>query len=449
MRRYIERRSAQTRLRRDTSIEAGSVVPPLPDEIRLELGAVLASGGFRRSERHSQFLRFVCETSLNGEGAKLNEYLIAHEVFGRGPDYSPGEDSVVRRQAHSLRQKLQDYYSGEGKDDPIRIDLPLGRYVPVFVRAQQPSPEAIAPLSAPEPQLRGRRWLLWTAIGGNIVIFALGWILGRVEQTAKSTDPFVSEIWGPWIADPGETVICFSNPLSTVVKQFPSPLPPNSQPVRIAVTPEQDRQFRQALDLAPGGYLYLSPGISQSKTGEALGGIMLTKLLTNAGVTVSASQSRFLSWDDFRTRNLILLGHDEANRWIDPILSKLPIRLGVTMGDKPRRIVNTIPEKGQRGEYFIRYPIAKDQPSDDYALVSMVRGIDGRHQLLLINGVNTEGTQMAMEYLCDPVALKALVAALRKAAPNHKGSWHFQIVLRTEVRDKVPTRAELLVVKVL
>ena len=101
---------------RHTSIEAGSGVPPLPDEVRAELEVVLASSAFRRSERHSQFLRFfVCETFLNGDGAKLNEYFIAHEVFGRGADYSPGEDSVVRRQAHSLRQKLQDYYSGRGK----------------------------------------------------------------------------------------------------------------------------------------------------------------------------------------------------------------------------------------------------------------------------------------------------------------------------------------------
>ena len=440
---------------RNISMEAGNAVPPGPDEVRAELEVVLASSAFRRSERHSQFLRYVCETSLDGDGDKLNEYLIAHEVFGRGADYSPGEDSVVRRQAHSLRQKLQDYYSGEGKDDPIRIDLPLGRYLPVFVRAQQPPPATAMPPSAPEVSplpSNVRRWWLWAAVGGTLVVFALGWVLGsrvRGGQAANRIDPLVSEIWGPWIADKGEAVICFSNPLTTVVKQFSVPLPPNSQPLRIAVTPEQDRQFRQALDLAPGGYLYLSPAVSQSKIGEAVGGIMLTRLLTNVGITVSASQSRFLSWDDFRTRNLILLGHDEANRWIDPILEKLPIRLSATMGDKPRRIVNTAPEKGQRDEYHVEYPIAKDQPSDDYALVSMVAGIDGRHQLLLINGVNTEGTQMAMEYLSDPVALKALVSSLRKTAPNHRGTWHFQIVLRAEVRGKVPTSAELLVVKVL
>ena len=104
-----------------------------PDDARRQVTAILASDSFRRSERQSQFLRFICDLTLTGDAAKINEYLLAHEVFGRGPDYSPGEDSVVRRQAHTRRQKLQDYYAGEGRNDAVRIDIPVGRCVPVFV----------------------------------------------------------------------------------------------------------------------------------------------------------------------------------------------------------------------------------------------------------------------------------------------------------------------------
>ena len=94
-------------------------------------------------------------------------------------------------------------------------------------------------------------------------------------------------------------------------------------------------------------------------------------------------------------------------------------------------------------------PAEKGDPSQDFGLVSMITGIDGRHQLLRVNGLNTEGTQVAMEYLCDPETLKALVAALRKKAPDHRGPWRFQMVLRTDVRDKVPTRADLILLRVL
>ena len=80
----------------------------------------------------------------------------------------------------------------------------------------------------------------------------------------------------------------------------------------------------------------------------------------------------------------------------------------------------------------------------------MVTGIDGRHQLLLINGVNTEGNANGHGIsLRSSCAKRLWYLPLRKIAPNHKGIWHFQIVLRAEVRDKVPTRAELLLVKAL
>jgi hypothetical protein len=42
----------------------------------------------------------------------------------------------VRVQASRLRAKLLEYYTSEGKDDPILIELPKGQYAPVFSCAQ-------------------------------------------------------------------------------------------------------------------------------------------------------------------------------------------------------------------------------------------------------------------------------------------------------------------------
>src|SRR5215475_6473681 len=84
-----------------------------PDEVTRQLQRILQSPGFQRSERLQRFLSFVCEYTLRGEGGRLHEYLIGAEVFGRGPEYSPHEDGIVRRQAHSLRRKLQEYYDRE------------------------------------------------------------------------------------------------------------------------------------------------------------------------------------------------------------------------------------------------------------------------------------------------------------------------------------------------
>src|SRR3954469_21319135 len=76
---------------------------PLPrEEVQAELELVLRSALFERSERLQRFLRFICEITLQGEAQRINEYLIGSEVFQRGPSYSPSEDSIVRRQAHTL-----------------------------------------------------------------------------------------------------------------------------------------------------------------------------------------------------------------------------------------------------------------------------------------------------------------------------------------------------------
>ena len=100
--------------------------------LRQELEKVLSSPLFTRSERLSRFLRFVVEKTLQGQSETLKEYLLAVEVFDKKESYEPGVDTIVRVEASRLRNKLREYYDSEGREDPFRIDLPKGSYVPVF-----------------------------------------------------------------------------------------------------------------------------------------------------------------------------------------------------------------------------------------------------------------------------------------------------------------------------
>lgn len=425
------------------------------EEIRAELNAILASRTFERSERLRRFLSYVCELTLRGESARINEYLIGNEVFERGADYSPNEDSVVRRQAHALRHKLQEYYSNEARDISIRIELPVGKYVPVFRRREAAVlPAAVVPAARGVESHRGRNGLVALALLGGVLLFAAGWMVGRktnseAQASAPHFAPAIQEIWGPWFADSAGAVVCFSNPLTTVIKHFQKEVPPDSLPRRFRLNGDADKFLRKTLDIPAGGHLYLTPSTAQGKMGEAISAIHLATLLSVAGLPVRATQSRFLSWDDLRSQNLILLGHNEANRWLDPLLEKLPLRLAATEGEKPRRIRNMQPAPGEPAEYRIEFPEDPNEGTQEYALVSMIPGVDGRRNLLLINGLNAQATQMAAEFLTTANNLEELVGRLRAAAPGHKGRWHFQIVLRAEVHDKVPTRASLVGVRVL
>src|SRR5215471_6372463 len=103
-----------------------------PEVVREELERVLASAEFRTSKRSQEFLRYVVEHALNGQAEHLKERIIGIEVFGRSTDYDPGEDATVRVKAGEVRKRLGLYYSEEGSLDPLRIELPLGTYVPAF-----------------------------------------------------------------------------------------------------------------------------------------------------------------------------------------------------------------------------------------------------------------------------------------------------------------------------
>jgi serine/threonine-protein kinase len=134
------------------------------------LERVLASPGFARNERLSRFLRFVVERHLEGKDAEIKESLLAIEVFGRPPDYDPKQDPIVRTEASRLRARLSEYYVGEGKDDPLVIELPKGGYVPAFRQGTGGHD------SAPQNRRSSRRWL-WAAaaVACIVVLLAAGW----------------------------------------------------------------------------------------------------------------------------------------------------------------------------------------------------------------------------------------------------------------------------------
>ncbi len=112
-----------------------------PDALRAQLERILASDGFAGAERIRRFLRFVVETKIRGEEAQLKEYVIGREVFDRGESYDPRTDPIVRVEARRLRSKLEEYYAGPGRADPLRITIPKGNYAPVVEEAKE-SPTA-------------------------------------------------------------------------------------------------------------------------------------------------------------------------------------------------------------------------------------------------------------------------------------------------------------------
>ena len=135
-----------------------------PNAVRAQLDKILASEGFVNAERLRRFLRFTVEASLNGDEGQIKEYLIGREVFDRDDRYDPRLDPIVRVEARRLRTRLEEYYDGPGRQDPLRIELPKGSYVP----AVRPAADEAASSSR---GISRRRWL-WPLAAGIVLVMA-------------------------------------------------------------------------------------------------------------------------------------------------------------------------------------------------------------------------------------------------------------------------------------
>ena len=116
------------------------------DAIRQQVERVVGSSSFRASERLRRFLVYVVEEYLAGRANRIKAYNVATEVFGRGVDFDPVTDPIVRIEAGRLRRALEHYYLTAGASDDLRINIPKGGYAPAF--------ETIADASTPQSNRR-------------------------------------------------------------------------------------------------------------------------------------------------------------------------------------------------------------------------------------------------------------------------------------------------------
>ncbi|WP_158794032.1 hypothetical protein [Granulicella sp. L60] len=96
--------------------------------------------------------------TLAGEDHLLRERVIGSEVFGRRPDYEPGEDPVVRLRAAEVRKRLAQFHQSAIEAPEIHIDIPPGCYRATFRRSDvshasphEAEPAARAMESEPQP----------------------------------------------------------------------------------------------------------------------------------------------------------------------------------------------------------------------------------------------------------------------------------------------------------
>jgi TolB-like protein len=116
-----------------------SMAPPKfsSNDIEQQLKKIFLHPDFTNSEILRKFLSFVVNETLIGNACLLKEYTIALKVLAKPVNFNPQRNCIVRIHARRLRSALSHYYNNLFIDDEIIIDMPKGKYIPVFLNRQE------------------------------------------------------------------------------------------------------------------------------------------------------------------------------------------------------------------------------------------------------------------------------------------------------------------------
>ncbi|HEV2486847.1 MAG TPA: hypothetical protein VGT08_15055 [Terracidiphilus sp.] len=420
----------------------------LQDDPRWRLAQRVVSGShFARSPLLTRFLLFVVAETLEGRGKDITEHQIGVHVFDRRPSYSTIEDNIVRNYARQLRKRLAEFFAGEGSSETLRIDIPLGGYVPVFVPASEHHPavemhslpvsvsihaqpeEAL--VARPAADLR-RRWShrLIGAVVVAVYSLALVWITWLAS----------ARIHAPQLRPPDPAHALWAALFDGQVNTYIVPADAGFNLLEDLL-----RRPLQLADYIKGNYLELPLAGVDAHSADDLRSQHFTSFVDFQTVAALAHLPEYdpertflrfprdLRLDDLKNASAILIGSVGSNPWASITESSANFRIVYRQGMQGATIVNMRPQQGEAASYVSRW---NEPAHETYALIAFMPNLGGNGHLLLLQGLDVAGTQAAAETLFHPAA----IAPILQQATRPDGSLRFfEILLRSTSIDSNST----------
>ena len=420
-------------------------------EVELQLQRLFRSPQFHNSPALQTLLRFIAGRATAHEGASLNEYVIAAEVFGRSSSFDSSVDTIVRTQAYRLRLKLHEYYQAEGVHDPIVIEIPKGHYVPVFHRrsvfgADAARTDCVAPDQMVEvPKPAGSR----SATAGLIsllalVCFGIGVLVGGKSRLPSPNSMFrdepkespnaVDAFWRNFLGTDRQPIVAYTNSLYLATA--------NGDLLRFGEGPAGSRGALVGDEIAhkwaanyslfkEAGPTYFEDDLTG--VGEVAAATALTEVLSRVGAKPLFKRSRLISVSDLSNHDAIFLGSPFVNPILNDVMKQQNFLFAMQHAAPllwKGRIINTHPQSGEFSSYGIERDSETGVIRRDYGVVSQVPGLAG-HRIILLGGLTTSGTQAAAELATSVEGVKQM------AAGWHGERWpsSFDYLLRVDLHQ--------------
>ena len=265
------------------------------------LERILESPHFAQAPSLRRILHYLCDRAGESGPAMLKEHEIAVQALGRPESFDPKTDPIVRVSIAAIRQRLHAYFESEGRTEALRLEIPKGLYRAVFSTAS--SGEVPAAEDAEGRATARRRF--WEP-----------YLTGHVKNLLLYTDVlFFRDDAGNYLRN------IFVNNLAGGLEEL-----------------------RKRLPLEPSHPL--KPSFHFQSAGEVNAMLALIRLFSRLKAPLEVRNSRFTSWNELRSSNLILLGSSRISSFVDSLQGGNDFV--ITTGS----IRNLHPRDGEEAEYL-------------------------------------------------------------------------------------------------
>jgi hypothetical protein len=380
---------------------------------------------FCKSPRLSQFLLYIVSRTLEGRQSEVTEQQIGVHVFGRPRGYRTVDDNIVRSYARQLRKRLTEYFATIGIDHEIRIEVPLGSYIPAFTAPALPKPlpaEIVLDLQADlNTAAVSFRWgwprLLALFVYSAALIWLTCVVQSRITAAHYPTEP-AQLLWKTMLQGAGDTFIVPADAgLNLIEDLSPQPLPLADylkaeyldRPLRgVDAGGESDLRSQQLTN-----FIDLQMVATLSRLSEFNPGQVFLRF------------PRDLRFDDLKRANAIILGSSCSNPWSEIADSTTNFLIQCNPGQQGATVVNRKPQAGEASSYSIH---SNEPVHETYSVIIFAPNLSGYGRLLILGGLDPAGIQAAGEAL---MRSEAITPILERARRPDGSLAPFEVLLRS------------------
>ena len=376
--------------------------------LREQAAKIVHSGALGRSRSYARLLEFLVGCAVNGRTPK--ELEIAMEVFGRGADFDPSQDSMVRVYAHNLRQKLEHYYATAGRNEPRQLLLARGEYRISLAESEEPAEvvDAVAPVAPPQPaaapEQRRSAFTRWRLAASAAALLVLGIALGagiviESEPAAPAAAAVAkSPLWADMLDDDLPILVVVGDyyiygeldehgDVTRLVRDF-----------NVGSSAELDELMKNDTTLMSR---YMDLDLTYLPTGSAFALLDILRVLYTTDKSVRVVSMSEMNEADLKSSHVIYVGYISAlDKLEDFVFASSTLTIGYTY-DELRNM-----DTGELYTSEAGFPEVNHNYRD-YAFISTFPG-PGGNQLMIVSGTRDAGLMQAAHALADPMFVQSM-----------------------------------------